>query len=41
MKFNVFYGNEKAGVLESTDNRGVIFVYDKNYLMSKNALPPL
>ncbi len=39
MKLNVFYGNEKAGVLESTDNRGVIFVYDKNYLMSKNALP--
>jgi len=39
MKLNVFLGNEKAGSLESTDNRGVIFVYDKNYLMNKNAVP--
>lgn len=39
MKLNVFFGNEKAGALESTENRGVIFVYDKNYLLNKNALP--
>ncbi|MCR4734290.1 MAG: type II toxin-antitoxin system HipA family toxin [Treponema sp.] len=39
MKLNVFLGNEKAGSLESTDNRGVIFIYDKNYLMNKNAVP--
>ncbi len=39
MKLNVFFGNEKAGILESTDNRGVIFVYDENYLMDKNAVP--
>ena len=39
MKLSVFLGNEKAGSLESTDNRGVIFVYDKNYLMNKNAVP--
>lgn len=39
MKLNVFFGNEKAGSLESTENRGVIFVYDKNYLLNKNALP--
>lgn len=39
MKLSVFLGNEKAGSLESTDNRGVIFIYDKNYLMNKNAVP--
>lgn len=39
MKLNVFLGNEKAGTLESTENRGVVFVYDKNYLLNKNALP--
>ena len=39
MKLNVFFGNEKAGALESTENRGVVFVYDKNYLLNKNALP--
>ena len=39
MKLNVFFGNEKAGTLESTENRRVIFVYDKNYLLNKNALP--
>lgn len=38
MKLNVFLGNEKAGTLESTENRGVVFVYDKNYLLNKNAL---
>ena len=39
MKLNVFFGNKKAGSLESTDNRGVIFVYDKNYLKDKNSVP--
>ena len=39
MKLNVFFGNEKAGILESTENRGVVYVYDKNYLLNKNALP--
>lgn len=39
MKLNVFFGNEKAGTLESTENRGVVFVYDKNYLLNKNAVP--
>ena len=39
MKLNVFFGNDKAGVLESTENRGVIFVYDENYLMNKNSVP--
>ncbi len=39
MKLNVFFGNEKAGSLESTENRGVIFAYDKNYLQNKNAVP--
>ena len=39
MKLSVFLGNEKAGSLESTDNRGVIFIYDTNYLMNKNAVP--
>ena len=29
MKLNVFFGNKKAGSLESTENRGVIFVYDE------------
>ena len=37
MKLNVFFGNEKAGSLESTENRGVIFYYDKNYLQNENA----
>ena len=39
MKLNVYFGNEKAGTLESTENRGVIFVYDKNYAINKNAVP--
>ena len=39
MKLNVFFGNKKAGSLESTDNRGVIFVYDENYLNDKNSVP--
>ena len=39
MKLNVFFGNKKAGSLESTENRGVIFVYDENYLNDKNSLP--
>ncbi|MCR4741767.1 MAG: type II toxin-antitoxin system HipA family toxin [Treponema sp.] len=39
MRLNVFFGNEKAGSLESTENRGVIFLYDKNYLLNKNSLP--
>ncbi len=29
MKLNVFFGNKKAGSLESTENRGLIFVYDE------------
>lgn len=39
MKFNVFFGNKKAGSLESTENRGAIFVYDENYLNDKNSVP--
>ncbi|MGN0739726.1 MAG: type II toxin-antitoxin system HipA family toxin [Treponema sp.] len=39
MKLNVYFGNEKAGSLESTENRGVIFSYDKRYLQNKNAVP--
>ena len=39
MKLNVFFGNKKAGSLESTDNRGVIFVYDENYLNDKSSVP--
>ena len=38
MKLNVFFGNKKAGSLESTENRGVIFVYDENYLNDKDLL---
>ncbi|MCR5254084.1 MAG: type II toxin-antitoxin system HipA family toxin [Treponema sp.] len=39
MKLNVYFGNEKAGALESTENRGVIFIYDRKYLQNKNAVP--
>jgi serine/threonine-protein kinase HipA len=39
MKLNVFFGSEKAGYLESTEYRGVVFVYDKNYLINKKAIP--
>ena len=39
MKLNVFFGNKKAGSLESTENRGVIFVYDENYLNDKTSVP--
>lgn len=39
MKLNVFFGNKKAGSLESTENREVIFVYDENYLNDKNSVP--
>ena len=39
MKLNVYFGNQKAGYLESTENRGVIFAYDECYLSSKNAIP--
>lgn len=39
MKLNVFFGNTKAGSLESTENRGVIFTYDENYLINKNSVP--
>ena len=39
MRLSVYFGNEKTGYLESTENRGVIFVYDENYLQNKNAVP--
>ncbi len=39
MKLNVFFGNKKAGSIESTENRGVIFIYDENYLNDKNSIP--
>jgi len=32
MKLDVYFGRTKAGELRSTDNRGVIFEYDENYL---------
>ncbi len=35
MKLNVYFGNEKAGSLESTESRGVIFSYDKKYLQNQ------
>ena len=38
MRLNVFYGNEKSGYLESTENRGVIFVYDEKYLNQKKSV---
>lgn len=38
MKLNVFFGNTKAGFLESTENRGIIFTYDENYLINKNSV---
>lgn len=39
MKLNVFFGNKKAGSLESTENCEVIFVYDENYLNDKTSVP--
>lgn len=39
MKLNVFFGNEAAGTLESTDNRGIVFSYNKEYLAKENVLP--
>lgn len=39
MKLNIFFGNKKAGSLESTENRGVIFVYDEKYLNDKTSVP--
>ena len=39
MRLSVYFGNEKTGYLESTENRGVIFSYDENYLQNKNAVP--
>ncbi|MBO4509062.1 MAG: type II toxin-antitoxin system HipA family toxin [Spirochaetaceae bacterium] len=39
MKLNVYFGNQKAGYFESTENRGVIFVYDESYLSNENAVP--
>ena len=39
MNLIVYFGNEKAGRLESTENRGLIFRYDENYLKNKNAIP--
>ena len=39
MKLNVFFGNEIAGSLESTADRGVVFCYDNAYLENKNAVP--
>ncbi|MBP3772686.1 MAG: HipA N-terminal domain-containing protein [Treponema sp.] len=39
MNLIVYFGNEKAGRLESTENRGLVFRYDENYLKNKNAIP--
>lgn len=39
MKLNVFLGSKKAGTLESTENRGVIFTYDELYLKSNDSIP--
>lgn len=39
MKLNIFFGNKKAGSLESTENRGVIFIYDEKYLNDKTSVP--
>ena len=38
MKLNVFLGKKKAGSLYSTDNRGVVFAYDKDYLLSADSV---
>ena len=34
MKLNVFFGNKKAGSLESTENRGVIFYCQKKQVIN-------
>lgn len=34
MKLNVFFGTAKCGYLQSTDNRGIVFSYDKDYLLN-------
>lgn len=37
MKLDVYLGNEKTGSLFSTDNRGVVFAYDEQYLSNPAA----
>lgn len=38
MTLNVFFGDKKAGSLQSTEDRGVVFFYDSLYLTDKNAI---
>lgn len=37
MKLHVFFGTVKCGCLSSTDNRGVVFSYDEEYLSNPEA----
>ncbi len=39
MRLNVFFGKEKAGTLESTGNRGLVFKYDQDYLSRTDSIP--
>lgn len=38
MTLTVFFGDKKSGLLQSTENRGVVFLYDSSYLADKNAV---
>jgi len=39
MILNVFYGTKKCGILNSTENRGIVFKYDDEYLSDSTAKP--
>ncbi|WP_318664713.1 type II toxin-antitoxin system HipA family toxin [Treponema sp.] len=39
MILNVFYGIRKCGILSSTENRGIVFKYDDEYLSDASAKP--
>lgn len=36
MKLNVYFGSKKAGKLESTENRGIVFSYFEEYISETN-----
>ncbi|MDE6705594.1 MAG: HipA N-terminal domain-containing protein [Treponemataceae bacterium] len=37
MTLDVYFGSVKAGELHSTDNRGIVFSYSRDYLADKDA----
>lgn len=37
MTLDVYFGSAKSGKLHSTDNRGIVFSYDRDYLTDKDA----